>query len=99
MTKPISPSEVYEQKLKNWPSEVFDVWNRLIADNFDGESSVILQKDAAKALKDCTRDNGFGFSMKYLYIEEIYRQAGWKVHYEKAAYNETFDSYYEFSKK
>ena len=39
------------------------------------------------------------FDNHYLDIEPAYRNAGWKVEFDKPGYNETYDSYFVFSKK
>ena len=32
-------------------------------------------------------------------IEDIFREAGWKVTYDKPAYNESYDAYFKFEGK
>jgi len=39
------------------------------------------------------------FDNHWLDIEEIYRKAGWKVTYDKPAYNESYDANFDFEKK
>jgi hypothetical protein len=39
------------------------------------------------------------FDNQWLDIEDIYREAGWKVSYDKPAYNETYKAYFTFSRR
>ena len=38
------------------------------------------------------------FNKGWLNIEEVYRSAGWKVNYDKPAYNESYDAYFTFER-
>ena len=39
------------------------------------------------------------FSNHWLDVEDIYREQGWNVEYDKPTYNETYDAYFVFSVK
>lgn len=39
------------------------------------------------------------FDRGYLNVEEVYREQGWKVSYDKPAYYEDYDAYFEFRSK
>ena len=94
--KPISPSEVN----KPIPDEVIDEFNKAISANWKGDSAVVRQKEIlfsiAKRLKikqDDILDN------QWLDIEKIFTQAGWVVRYESPDWGESYDEFFEFTKK
>jgi len=39
------------------------------------------------------------FAKRYFDIEEIYRQVGWEVYYDRPAYNEDYKPTFIFSKR
>jgi hypothetical protein len=112
MSKPIKPDEVGNYKTKVFPAYVFDAFNEAIAAKFCNGYASVKQKDVvalilAKANKDLdyTEENGpLGvtsaqiYANEWLNVEEAYRDAGWKVTYDKPAYNEFHDAYFEFRK-
>ena len=99
--KPITPSEVAEQKLKNIPDAVIACWNKVIAKKCSqGGSATIYQNEVVGLLADAmdvSRETVFASG--WLDIEPIYQDAGWCVEYDKPGYNETYNAYYKFSKK
>jgi hypothetical protein len=96
MVKPIRPEVVAKLKKKVIPDEVFKVWNDLIVENFDGESAVILYRDAKKKLESTLNEAGKPFKNSYMNIEFIYVTHGWTVTFDEPAYNESYSSSYEF---
>lgn len=106
MTKPIKPSEVADLKTHSIPSEVFEVFNRLIAANWNGTSSTVKQENVVTSLINYWASLRRGplersriFAENWLDIEDSYRKAGWKVEYDKPGYNETYDANWTFRKK
>jgi hypothetical protein len=103
MSKPIRPNEVSD--VMSFPDEVIDGFNTLIAKNWDGKASVFLQKDVVKEIRrnfvksGKRMDSNQIFEKNYLDVEETYRLNGWKVEYDKPAYNETYEASFKFSKK
>jgi hypothetical protein len=100
MVKPISPSEATALKKSALPDVVINCWNNMIAKNWNGYSSTVYQNDAAQLIctaMDCTRE--VVFSNNWLGVEDIYRAEGWKVHYDKPGFNESYEAKFEFSKK
>ncbi len=103
MTKPIKPNEVGD--LINFPDEVINGFNTLIAKNWNGKRSTFKQNDVVieilsnfeKSGKIIDRNQLFAFH--YLDVEGIYRSEGWVVEYDKPAYNETYEASFKFSKK
>jgi hypothetical protein len=90
MAKPITPDEVVARKTEILPSEVFDVFNDLIATNWNGVMAIVQQGDAVSAI-----EGKLGISSKEVFernlleIDECYRAAGWEVTYDKPAFNES----------
>lgn len=96
---PISPADIADYKLATLPDCVIDTWNKAIAVAWNGRSAKILQTEITDKLASAlntTRSNVF--SSGYLEIEDIYRKAGWTVSYDKPAYCEDYDAYFNFSK-
>lgn len=101
MTDPIRPDEVSARKLAALPDGVIDAFNELIAKAFDGRSATVDQNDVTDAIME--RCPGVTskqqiFNEHLLDVEPIYRDAGWKVTYEKPAYNETGRAYFVFTR-
>lgn len=99
MTGPIKPKHVQELKNKTIPEKVFEVFNKLIVDNWSGNSCTIMQDEAANkvaAALGISRHEVFKNS--YLDIEDAYQKAGWKVEYDKPGYNESYEASWSFRK-
>jgi len=96
--KPITPSEVVVQKEKSFPEEVIQVFNDLIANNWNGRESCFTLKVARSAVVKALKLKKIKFEDCYLDIEEIYRKQGWNVIYDKPAIDESYDSFFKFTK-
>lgn len=94
--KPISPQEVAETKLAVIPNEVIQVVNALIAESFVNGRATVLQKDIVEGLLAAGLKRNEIFKRHWLDFEAIYQDAGWKVEYDKPAYNESYDAYFKF---
>lgn len=97
--KPINPNDdLIKLKFALIPDAVFEVFNMLIAQKWDGYSSFVKQKDVVAALKA----KGFAESEIYeghwLDVEDSYRAEGWKVVYDRPGYCESYDASFKFSK-
>lgn len=108
MVKPITPNDASLKKQEIMPDEVIETWNRLIAKNWDGSSSRVLQNEAVEALMALLTNNEETdkqtvrrqvFQNKWLDIEPIYRNNGWSVIYDKPAYNESYEAFFVFKSK
>lgn len=106
MTKAISPKDVAKIKASSFPDWVFEAFNELIAKKYTCGQATIYQDDVIdlilqKANKGVFDDEGRLnrsqiFKLGYLNVEEVYREQGWKVTYDKPAYNETYKASFEF---
>lgn len=98
---PISPKEVLQKRIESIPDYVIEATNNLIAKKWDGYSSTVLTKDLVAEIlrisKKVTRQDIF--DNHFLDIEPVFRKAGWTVKYDQPAYNENYDSFYEFTPK
>lgn len=102
MIKPIKPSEVVAKKKEITPEEVIDATNELIAMNWNGsKASFTLSslKDKIKEKLSVSGKDSATIKTKWLDIEPIYREEGWRVHYDSPGYNESYDAYFEFTAK
>ena len=102
--KPISPTEVTAQKRTSIPDFVIECWNNAIAKKWTGNGCVVTIKQddieneiAAKLPPGVKRSDIY--SNGWLDIEPIYRARGWKVIFDKPGYCESYDAYFQFSKK
>lgn len=97
MTNPIKPNEVESKVTK--PDEVIEAFNELIQKYWDGDQATFKQDEIVKLIsKKMNKKPQFLFDNHYLDIEPIYIKAGWKVHYDKPGYNETYSETFTFSK-
>ncbi len=104
MAGPIRPREVARAKAASIPEEVFEAFNELIAQGWNGRFANVRQKDAADraVLKMKARDPSATRAALYdngwMDVEDAYRKAGWKVEYDKPGYCEDYDAFFRFSK-
>jgi hypothetical protein len=98
MVEPIRPSQVADRKKDQIPDVVIEVFNRQIAEKFDGHEARLVQDEIVDLLV------GLGFSSKdiserhLLDIGDIFRKAGWNVAYDKPGFNETYPACFIFRK-
>ena len=96
---PITPDEVVAKKAELIPSGVIEAFNELIAKHFDGSSATIKQEEVVALIREkmnCTRNKVF--DEKWLDIEPLFNDVGWRVDYDKPAYNENYEATFEFSR-
>ena len=99
MTKPITPDEADKLKVLVFPSAVIEAWNELIIKSWNGRQAVVMQDDALRLIVDrmkCSRERVF--DQRWLDIEQVYREAGWTIEYDKPGYNETYAASFKFTK-
>lgn len=100
--KPISPQEAL--KYSAIPDAVIEAWNNLIVRFRRGRCSIVPQNEALAAIQKAQLEyTGLTYSIGqiidngWLEIEEIYRNAGWTVKYDRPAYNETYTPVFIFT--
>lgn len=99
--KPISPDEIIEAKKDYIPEFVIEVVNKLIAKYWDGTSACINQNELIEEISKNSGDmhtRSDVFKKRWLDFEDIYRNVGWDVKYEKPMYYENFEPTFLFTK-
>jgi len=101
MVEPIRPDEVTEKKITLLPDAVIRAFNTLIAKKFNGYESTVKQDEAINAImaEDETISRQEIFDNHWLDVEDIYRNIGWEVKFDKPGYSESYSAYYVFKKK
>lgn len=101
MTKPITPDEAKKQKVTVIPDFVISAFNDLILKNYSGNSAVVSEKEVvAKILSygpNTTRK--MIYDNHWLDVEDVFREAGWKVYYDKPGYCESYAATFTFTRK
>ena len=108
--KPITPAEALGKSGENIPDFVIEAFDELITEGIRGSTSVTITQDEAVEriiskmpariadnLGHSRRDEIF--EKNWLDVEELYREQGWEVQYDKPAYNESYAPTFTFSSK
>ena len=96
----ITPKEIIDNLDEVILPVVIQAVNNLLKTKFRGKSVTIKSKEIIAEIKRLG-----GPSSKVLYdtnqmdFEPIFRVFGWEVSYDRPGYNESYDSYYEFTPK
>jgi hypothetical protein len=95
MIKPVTPNEA--RKNFTYHPTVVEAFNEVLIRNAHRSAITILQKDIIKLVKKKNPDltSEYIFANQLLDIESLFEQYGWKVNYNKPAYNESFEAYWE----
>lgn len=105
MIKPITPQEVDQKKSESIPDFVYEAFNELIVENWNGSRSLVIQDDVVDRIIENVAERGCKVSRNHIFdecwlnIEDAYRKVGWDVKYDKAAYCESHKAFFTFSKK
>lgn len=94
--RPITPDEIEHVRKAILPDAVFESFNELIAQNWDGNSATIKQKDVVALMAAKGLDRLEIYDKHWLDIEGIYRLMGWKVTYDKPGFTESYDAMFIF---
>lgn len=95
---PIKPEDAHPEN-KEIPEFVFEAFNELIEKNLKGKTAHIYQDDAVQlASEKSSYTRADIFNRGWMDVEPHYEAAGWKVHYDKPGYNESYPAYFEFTK-
>lgn len=103
MVEAIKPKEIALAKSRYFPDFVLQAFNELIAEKFTNGSATVKQCDVIARMVKLAASEEVSrntiFANGWLNVEEIYREAGWKVVYDKPGYNESYDANFKFSEK
>jgi len=97
---PIKPSEIVAARKKCIPKTVFNVIDKLIVTHWNGFSAVVKQEEIIDLLVKRTKKSAqYYFDNNFLDIEDIYREQGWDVIYDRPRYFESYGATFTFVKK
>jgi len=99
VVRPITPSEVAGLQKELLPPEVLESFNRFIGENLLEGYAEVRQDDVVNDLVARGINRAEIFSRGWLNVEDIYREAGWNVEYDKPGYNESYPATFMFSVK
>lgn len=108
--RPIRPSEVVAARKKQIPEQAIQAFNDCIAKHYNGNSTIFRQDEVldrmVELIQASTHPNSEAKDIKnivfeegWLDVEEIFRQEGWDVSYDKPAYNESYPATFTFKAK
>ena len=95
----VSPKQAEELQIRHIPPEVYETFNRFIAQKLYNGRARVLQKDVVAELENRGFDRRRIYDEHMLDVEDAYRKNGWDVVYDSPAYNETYDASFEFKSK
>lgn len=96
---PLKPQDVAKEKQASIPDEVLECFNQVILEEYYNGYASIKQEDVVNLMISKGLDRNEIFKKGWLNVEDIYRKAGWKVEYDKPAYNESYPASFSFSAK
>ena len=97
MVKPITPEEAMKAR-PPIPDFVFKAVNDLISLKARNTAKITIKQSEIvnKIIEYRDVPKQEIYDKKWLDFEDIYRDAGWKVTYDKPGYNESYEAYFEF---
>ena len=100
MSRPIRPEEVVCTGI---PDNVIDSFNELIQENIRGKQAVILQEEIiyrilSKYLDEPTITRETIYENDWLDVEDLFRDAGWQVVYDKPSLYDSYPATFTFIK-
>jgi hypothetical protein len=105
--KPINVNEIDQlkkeyllRKAHEIPKEIIKIFNDLILEDFAGGSAKVSQPVVIERIVQVMKiPRNDIFSNGWLDVEPVFKEAGWKVSYNKPAYNESYDASWIFKKE
>lgn len=100
MSKPITPQEQAAQATTQIPDVVFDCVNAVLCAG-GTHGRIVVHQDSI--VTELTGKHGLDLAAIYdknwLDFEPAYREAGWRVTYDKPGYNEDYRAHWVFTRK
>ncbi len=105
--RPITPDQALKAKINAIPSFVIEAVNELLAKRFSGVSCTIKQKEVIEKAEEIGMARGTipghasrqtFFNEHWLDFEPLFRDAGWKVEYDKPGWDESYEPFWKFSR-
>lgn len=104
MIKPITPSDAQKAKISIIPDFVIEAFNNKIVQSINSRNyAKVLQNSVIGEIMYCANERNIDvtreeiFAKGWLDIEQLFRDNGWTVLYDKPGYNESYEAYFEFS--
>jgi len=97
--KAMGPEEVLAARKESIPNVVFEAFNELIAQKFNGSYAYVGQDSVIARIVKAGHSRSEIFEKHWLDVEDIYREQGWKVVFDKPGYCESYEATFKFSKK
>lgn len=99
--KPLSPNEVIEEKKKQIPEVVLETVNKYLGERAVRGYARIDQDEIVRDLVDSGLNRSDIFRHHWLDFEEIYREVGWNVEYDKPVYwgGDNYPPHFKFRAK
>jgi hypothetical protein len=99
--RPIKPSEITKAKAAAIPDWVIEAVNELLLAKWNGREARFTLKEVMalampKAPEATTRQQVYDNHL--MDFEDLYRKEGWKVLFDKAGYNESYDDFFVFTR-
>ena len=102
MTKPLSPEQVTRKSKENFPSIIFETFNKLLIKKASPLNDTIIIKQSDVLQNACGKgmlNREDIFDNHWLDVETYYEEVGWKVQYCKPPYFGTGEPYFTFKNK
>ncbi len=96
---PITPAEAKAAKKVQIPKEVFDAFNTCITKYLSDGVSEFTQKEVISVILSLGLNREDIFTNKWLEVEDLYREVGWKVVYDRPGFNESYDATFCFTER
>ena len=96
---PIKPGQISGLQNDSIPAVVIETFNEFLVQHCRGKFAVIRQDEVVAALVAKGLEREEIFDKNWLDIEDLYREAGWKVSYDKPGYNEMYEPTWDFKMK
>ncbi len=104
--KPITPTEAASAKLQSVPDEIIEAFNELLSEKISLRGIVTISQNEAMDRAQSKFQaagkyykNEFIYEKKWMDVEPIFQNAGWKVSYDRPGFNESGEAFYYFSTK
>lgn len=97
MVNPLSPAEAKAAHLHTLPGEVIKAVNDRLVRAGDASKIIIRQNELVDELAAMGFDRDILFRDHLLDFEDLFRERGWNVVYDKPGYNETYSAYWTFT--
>ncbi len=96
--KPLAPDEVAGEKKRQIPPEVLATVNKYLGERAVRGYARIDQEEIVKDLVDAGLKRSDIFKHHWLDFEEVYREVGWNVEYDKPVYwgGDTYEPHFKF---